>query len=102
MFHEANLQLTHAAKQDVLRRMDTIMSKPGYHKNPLGTKGECDYCFRGIRRIGGASLIRAFTSNVRTFVFDAKGKGTNGEPMRLKVPMRIQRADVPVVLMRLL
>ena len=61
-----------------------MVSKPGYSEDPLGTKGECDYCFRGIRRRGGAILIRAFTWNVRTFVSGAKGKGASSEPMRLK------------------
>jgi len=29
-------------------------------------------------------ITQAFIGNVRTFVSDVKGKGTNGDPMRLK------------------
>lgn len=43
------------------------------------------------------SIVQAVLRNVRTFVSDAKGNGTNGEPIRLKVPMRIQGADALVV-----
>ena len=37
---------------------------------------------------------------MRTFVSDEKGKGSNGDTMRLKVPMRVQGADWIVVVLR--
>jgi hypothetical protein len=43
------------------------------------------------------SIVQAVMRNVRTFVSDDKGNSTNGEPIRLKVPKRIQGADALVV-----
>lgn len=61
-----------------------------------------DYGCCGIRRRDGMSIVQAVIWNVRTFVSDAKGNGTNGEPIRLKVPMRMQGADALVVPVKLL
>ena len=58
--------------------------------------------YRSIPYVRDRSFTQAFIWNVRTFVPDDKGNSTSGEPMRLKVPMRVQGADVLVVPMSIL
>ena len=60
------------------------------------------YWLQANRHIDGRSFTQAFIGNVRTFVSDVKRKGASGIPMRLKVSMRIQEADVAVVPMIIL
>jgi len=38
-----------------------------------------------------------FRTELENLIGDAKGKGTSGDPVRLKVPMRRPGADCPVV-----
>jgi|HubBroStandDraft_1064217.scaffolds.fasta_scaffold261516_2 hypothetical protein len=79
------------------RKQNQAMSKLNSGVSSGQVREECDCCSHGIRRRSGMSIIQAFTWNVRTFVSDVKGKGTSGDPVRLKVPKRIQGADVLIV-----
>jgi hypothetical protein len=41
-----------------------------------------------------------FRTELETLVVDVKGKGTSGDPARLKVPMRRSGADCPIVVLK--
>jgi hypothetical protein len=91
---------TSASEPLVKHRNGLVTSKPEFHhcsgKSMVGTyllAMRCPVCRRRDFHSG-------FRTELGNLADDAKGKGTSGDPARLKVPMRWAGADCLVVVMK--
>ena len=77
-----------------------MASKPGFHHcsgiNVADTYLLAMWCPVYRRR----DFHLGFRTELETLVGDAKGKGTSGDPARLKVPMRRSGSDCPILVMK--